>query len=66
MKRLSVWLALLLIGGLLATSMVGCGQKEESDQQLTKVRYCEVVRSIFYAPMYVAINEGFCRRGFGN
>ena len=46
MKRLSVWLALLLIGGLLATSMVGCGQKEESDQQLTKVRYCEVVRSI--------------------
>ncbi|MFY9120248.1 MAG: ABC transporter substrate-binding protein [Syntrophomonadaceae bacterium] len=59
MKRLSVWLALLLIGGLLATSMVGCGQKEESDQQLTKVRYCEVVRSIFYAPMYVAINEGF-------
>lgn len=59
MKRVSVWLALLLIGGLLATSLVGCGQKEESDQQLTKVRYCEVVRSIFYAPMYVASNEGF-------
>jgi len=58
MKRVSVWLALVLIMGLLATSLVGCGQKEESDQ-LTKVQYCEVVRSIFYAPMYVAINEGF-------
>jgi ABC-type nitrate/sulfonate/bicarbonate transport system substrate-binding protein len=58
MKRVSVWLALVLICGLLATSLVGCEQKEE-DGQLTKVRYCEVVRSIFYAPMYVAINEGF-------
>ena len=62
MKRVSVWLALVLICGLLATSLVGCEQKEE-DGQLTKVRYCEVVRSIFYAPMYVAINEGFFAEG---
>ncbi|WP_049755929.1 ABC transporter substrate-binding protein [Desulforamulus reducens] len=27
--------------------------------ELTKVRLCEVVHSIFYAPQYVAINEGF-------
>jgi NitT/TauT family transport system substrate-binding protein len=26
---------------------------------LTKIRYSEVVRSIFYAPKYVAINKGF-------
>ena len=59
MKRVNVWLALVLICGLLATSLVGCGKFEESEQSLTKVRYCEVVRSIFYAPVYVAINEGF-------
>jgi len=59
MKRVKVWLALALICGLLATSLVGCGKSEEGEQPLTKVRYCEVVRSIFYAPVYVAMNEGF-------
>lgn len=62
MKRVKVWLALLLIGGLLAASLVGCGTHQKSDQDLTKVRLCEVVRSIFYAPQYVAINEGFFKQ----
>jgi NitT/TauT family transport system substrate-binding protein len=35
-------------------SFVGCGQKE-----LVKVKLNEVTRSVFYAPQYVAINEGF-------
>ncbi|MDZ5034881.1 ABC transporter substrate-binding protein, partial [Clostridium perfringens] len=33
--------------------------KEPIEKELTKVRLNEVVRSVFYAPMYVAINEGF-------
>ncbi|MGU9539823.1 ABC transporter substrate-binding protein [Clostridium tepidum] len=40
--------------GLLA----GCTNKKEETKKLTKVRLNEVVRSVFYAPMYVAINEG--------
>ncbi|MCY6354988.1 ABC transporter substrate-binding protein [Clostridium sp. ZS2-4] len=35
----------------------GCSTKK--DTQLKKVKLNEVVRSVFYAPMYVAINEGF-------
>lgn len=37
----------------------GCGQGEEQSSDLTKVRLCEVVHSIFYAPQYVAISQGF-------
>lgn len=40
--------------GLLA----GCNNKKEETEKLTKVRLNEVVRSVFYTPMYVAINEG--------
>lgn len=36
---------------------ISCGKKDNSE--LTKVRLNEVVRSVFYSPMYVAINEGF-------
>lgn len=31
----------------------------ESPQQLTKVKFSEVIRSIFYAPHYVAMSQGF-------
>ncbi|MEA1959878.1 MAG: ABC transporter substrate-binding protein [Bacillota bacterium] len=41
------------------SSMVGCGQQGNTTEDLTKVRLVEVVHSIFYAPQYVAINQGF-------
>ncbi len=31
----------------------------QSQQQLTKVKVNEVTRSVFYAPQYVAINNGY-------
>ena len=34
---------------------VGCVEKEEMD----RVTVCEVTHSIFYAPQYVAITQGF-------
>lgn len=43
-----------LIGLMIASALTGCTNKE-----LTKVKLNEVVRSIFYAPQYVAINKGF-------
>lgn len=59
MKRVKMWLALLLIGGGVAAFLVGCGSGRESGEELIKVRLCEVVRSVFYAPQYVAFNQGF-------
>lgn len=48
--------SLLLIVVLLSTLFYGC---KKNNSNLTKVRLNEVVRSVFYAPMYVAISEGF-------
>lgn len=47
-------LALLLLYALLA---IGCTASSETQT----VRLTEVIRSVFYAPMYVAINKGFFR-----
>lgn len=56
-------LAGLLAAVLALSGMVfaGCGEKEGSKatRELTRVRLCEVVHSIFYAPQYVAISQGF-------
>ena len=55
MKKLcSLWLVLLLC----ATLFTGCGS-EKAGSHLTKVTLNEVAHSIFYAPMYVAIEEGY-------
>ncbi|KLU75267.1 ABC transporter substrate-binding protein [Clostridium botulinum] len=54
-KILSTSLAIMFL--LTSLLFTGCGQKKETNLQ--KVRLNEVVRSVFYAPMYVAINEGF-------
>lgn len=53
-KRLSVLFAGLLVLILIVSSLSGCGQTK-----LTKVRLNEVTHSIFYTPMYVALNQGF-------
>jgi NitT/TauT family transport system substrate-binding protein len=50
------WLSWLLIAALAATALLaGCGDKAENK----KVRIGEVTRSVFYAPEYVAITQGF-------
>ncbi len=43
---------------LSASLLTGCSTKKNS-QELTKVTLNEVAHSIFYAPMYVAIEEGY-------
>jgi NitT/TauT family transport system substrate-binding protein len=53
-KLLSIVLSVLMI----VTLFSGCSKQEEP-KQLVKIRLNEVVRSIFYAPMYAAINQGF-------
>ncbi|MCL2855197.1 MAG: ABC transporter substrate-binding protein [Defluviitaleaceae bacterium] len=47
----------LAIAAMFTIALAACGSSEESD--LTVVRVNEVVRSVFYAPQYVAIELGF-------
>lgn len=54
-RSVIVLLIMMLIGGLIG----GCSQKETKPADLTPVNLVEVVRSIFYAPQYVAISQGF-------
>ncbi|MDE6673348.1 MAG: ABC transporter substrate-binding protein [Acetatifactor sp.] len=57
-KGIAVSLAAVLAAGVLA----GCGSSEKpagSGGKLTEITLNEVAHSIFYAPMYVAIEEGY-------
>jgi len=55
-KKISV-LSLFISLALVSTFFSGCGQK--TSDALVKVKLNEVVRSIFYAPMYAAITQGY-------
>ncbi|MDB1941139.1 ABC transporter substrate-binding protein [Clostridium tertium] len=51
--------SLIALIGITSLSFISCSKdNKNSNNELTKVRLNEVVRSVFYAPMYVAINEG--------
>lgn len=59
-------IAVLIVAALLLiSSLAGCGKQNtqgngaSSDGSLKKVTLNEVAHSIFYAPMYVAIEEGY-------
>lgn len=52
-------LSLLLVLVMLAAVLSGCGKKTTGAAGLTPVVLNEVAHSIFYAPMYVAIEEGY-------
>lgn len=53
-KSITVLAALSVISGMLC----GCSSSEQSEG-LTKVRLNEVVHSVFYAPQYVALTNGY-------
>ncbi|MFZ7103473.1 MAG: ABC transporter substrate-binding protein [Peptococcaceae bacterium] len=54
MRKFTCWLVLLTFFILTMSFLTGCGQ-----ETLTKVRLNEVTHSVFYAPLYAAINQGF-------
>ena len=51
----------LFLAAIFAFSIcfAGCSKNGGSNSELKTVRLNEVVRSIFYAPKYISINEGF-------
>ncbi|MTI96357.1 MAG: ABC transporter substrate-binding protein [Firmicutes bacterium] len=54
-KRKLLAVLLLAVSLVAFSALAGCSQEDE----LTKVRLNEVTHSVFYAPMYVALNQGF-------
>lgn len=53
------WILPLLVLSLTAGMLGGCGKSGGKSEGLTRVTLNEVAHSIFYAPMYVAIEEGY-------
>jgi NitT/TauT family transport system substrate-binding protein len=64
MKKISILLVILLIMTLLVAA-IGCQRQSQStadeQEKLVRIRLSEVIRSMFYAPQYVAISKGFFR-----
>ncbi len=56
-KRFHIY-SLLLSFVFVVTFFSGCGGDKKSTNTVTTVKLNEVARSVFYAPMYAAINEG--------
>ena len=52
-------IALFLSLTMLLTLFVGCANSKDSEKKLQKVTLNEVAHSIFYAPMYVAIEKDY-------
>lgn len=55
MKKLCLLLVALI--SVFSFTLFGCGNSNQNE--LTKIRLNEVTHSIFYAPLYVAINNGY-------
>ena len=59
-KRYKALFAALLTGALAAGCLAGCGKMDgTAGGKMKKVTLNEVAHSIFYAPQYVAIQEGY-------
>lgn len=59
MRNKIITVVAIFVVFLLATSVLFNVLKKEDNNGLTKVKVAEVAHSIFYAPQYVAISEGF-------
>ena len=59
MKKYIIWIliVLLLVGGIVTYSLLNNSKEENTG--LTTVNLNEVTRSVFYAPQYVAIANGY-------
>jgi NitT/TauT family transport system substrate-binding protein len=57
LKRFFVLLIVALLG--ITLILTGCSNQSGQTQQITKIRLSEVTHSIFYAPQYVALTQGF-------
>ena len=59
MKKTIVYIVVILVIFALACAVLFNFNKKNDDKDLETVRLAEVAHSIFYAPMYVAIEKGY-------
>lgn len=59
MKRIICYIIFCLLIFIVACSVIFDFNKNNKSQNLTKVKVSEVAHTIFYAPMYVAIEKGY-------
>jgi len=59
MKKITKIIIITIISLLAITTIIMLTSKNNKNNNLTKVRVAEVAHSIFYAPQYVAISQGF-------
>ncbi len=52
-------LAVLLAAATLIAIATGCSDRQPNDKELVKITVSEVTHSIFYAPMYAAVHNGY-------
>ncbi len=57
--NLKRFFALLLAGAVAVSVLTACTPQPTEDKELVKLTVSEVTHSIFYAPMYSAINNGY-------
>ena len=53
------FLAVILALGIFSACITACTGKQSDNKQMVKLTVSEVTHSIFYAPMYSAINNGY-------
>lgn len=54
MKKITVLILVIAVLSLSCLCLIGCNDKDEG-----VIRLNEVTHSVFYAPLYVAINKGY-------
>ena len=60
MKKTIIYIVIILVIFALACAVLfNFNKKSDDNDELETVRLAEVAHSIFYAPMYVAIEEGY-------
>lgn len=57
MKKILAWIIIVLVGIALITTLII--EKTNKDSKITKIKVAEVTHSIFYAPQYIAIQNGY-------
>ena len=58
-KKIIIGMIILVIVAIVAGVVVVKNNNKTEDNGITKIKVSEVTRSVFYAPQYVAINNGY-------
>lgn len=58
-KKIIIGVVILVIVAIVVGVVVARKNNKTADDDITKIKVSEVTRSVFYAPQYVAINNGY-------